>query len=451
MDRKQKTIRSAGADDCPVRPLAQRDSWRGALVGAVGTWLAAVGAWAQPATVDFADGVTIDSANIRGLLAYDVADLDRDGADDVIVVQKYTNGNPIFSWYRLEESGWVGRDIGLATLADQPNFVGDMTTTDLDGDGYLDVIIPNRSSSSIPARAWWFKNPGSLDGSWTGYAIDLASGSAHQHAGDIEVGDLDGDGKTDIVVRDLGANNFNALGWVHIAFQNALPLDWTVRSLQVRRREGLKLGDLDRDGDLDIVLNGFWWESPDDPRTEPFVEHVIDDFHYTMGTGHSLNDSTKGFVIDLDGDGRDNDVVLATAEGELGWLTWYEAPDDPRVEPWVTHRIEALTGAHQARVHDINRDGFLDIVSGFSFGDRDVVIWYGDGGSDWTRDVISNNAIYSGRVGDVDGDGDLDILGSSHCCNTSGRLYFYESLLDPSPGLIFGDGFESGDLSAWSP
>ena len=194
------------------------------------------------------------------------------------MVQRYRNTDDedlIFAWYRLEEGQWVGRDIGVDALEGEPKFVGDMTTADLDHDGDLDVLIPNESSGPIPVRARWFENPGDLSSPWTGYPIDLRSGS-HRHAGDIEVGDLDGDGLLDIVVRDLGGSSPPGMGWVHIAFQNALPQDFTVRSLELKEREGLKLGDLDRDGDLDLVFNGFWWETPADPRTGAFTEYVID-------------------------------------------------------------------------------------------------------------------------------------------------------------------------------
>lgn len=226
--------------------------------------------WRRPTRQDSSDGWSHGLVRSPPLqLAYYVADLDGDRADEVIVAQRYINGDDIFSWYRLESGTWVERNIGVDTLSDQPRFVGDMTTADMDGDLDLDVVIPNESSPNVQIRAWWFENPGTLDGSWTGHPIDLAP-DTHKHAGDIEVSDMDNDGKPDIVVRDLGENDLDEPGFVHIAFQDSLPQGFTVRTFEVRRREGLKLADLDRDGD--------------------------------------------------------DDIVLSTAEGQLGWLRWYQAP-----------------------------------------------------------------------------------------------------------------------------
>jgi hypothetical protein len=92
---------------------------------------------------------------------------------------------------------------------------------------------------------------------------------------------------------------------------------------------------------------------------------------------------------------------------------------------------------------DVDGDGDTDVLSASSFDDK--VAWYeNDGSENFTTHTITTAAdrAYSVFAADVDGDGDTDVLSASY---RDDKIAWYENNMP-----LFCDGFESGDLSAWS-
>ncbi len=129
-------------------------------------------------------------------------------------------------------------------------------------------------------------------------------------------------------------------------------------------------------------------------------------------------------VADMDGDG-DLDIVSAS------WLdstvAWYE--NDGAADPsWTATDITtSAAGVHSVFVGDMDGDGDLDIVSG-DYNDATIAWYENDGAADpsWTAADIDGNAtgVRSVHVADMDGDGDLDILSASALDNT---IAWYEN------------------------
>ena len=87
--------------------------------------------------------------------------------------------------------------------------------------------------------------------------------------------------------------------------------------------EGGTLGDLDQDGDPDIILNGRWFETPDDARTGLYKEHNIDaKWYHDQLTWRKF--ATMVQVGDMDGNGR-MDAVIAHSESPGYPVSWYGA------------------------------------------------------------------------------------------------------------------------------
>ena len=73
----------------------------------------------------------------------------------------------------------------------------------------------------------------------------------------------------------------------------------------------------------------------------------------------------------------------------------------------------------------MNNDGYKDIVVGGT-GSSNVTglyVFYNNGSGGFTQDTISTNQIHNGVVGDIDGNGNMDIVGSGETGHTPVRLW----------------------------
>jgi hypothetical protein len=360
---------------------------------------------------------------VEGVTSVNIGDINRDGLADIAMFEggKHNKGKQYFAWF--EAPDWTRHDFHSSKPG---TFIGDTEMADMNGDGWLDIVLPRDNHSQGAGDLYWYENPrGDATGDWARHTIYADEGNTY-HQGDIEIADMDHNGKLDVVCRHLGRRR------VRVCLQNG-PDDWTVRSFDVRDREGLKLVDLDRDGVVDIVMNGFWWAGPDGGwRSGDYTEHVIDEKFYSAQAVR-LNNSTKNGIGDFNGDGR-LDVGLASAEGNKVYLAVYLAPERPREEAWQRQLIKDNFGnCHQLEVGDVDLDGDLDLVGGRSFGESGVFVWYNSGrGTRWTEQIVDEAAgMYSGVISDLGRDGDIDIV-APHAYSKGQPVWIIENALASS-------------------
>ncbi|MGH7264798.1 MAG: FG-GAP repeat domain-containing protein [Candidatus Rokuibacteriota bacterium] len=316
-----------------------------------------------------------------------VGDLDGDGFPDVIVASSIDGG---LHWYRYPS--WTKQ-----TIRATGGWTTDMQAGDVDGDGDLDLVLPNTAGALV-----WYRNPRPTgDPAATPWAeVPIGADGAHTHH-DLEVGDVNGDGKLDVVSRRHGG------GATYVWFQST-PASWVMAVVGEDPGEGTALGDLDGDGDLDIAQNGFWLENPlpGGNPLEPWPRHPIESAWESLFVGV--------LVADVNGDGR-NDVVLAPSESSDGRFVWYEAAD-PVAGPWTEHEIDpSVSYFHTFKAADVDGDGDLDVVTAemHQSSDPDEVSVYRNegGGLAWTQQVVATTGSHNLRIADIDADGDVDIVG----------------------------------------
>jgi FG-GAP-like repeat len=289
---------------------------------------------------------------------------------------------------------------------------------DIDNDGDQDIVM---------GGIVWYENPGpmkvSTASSWTAHRV--ATVRTH----DVEIADLDGDGKLDIVTRNQSAfsnpdgNRFNI-------WKQRTPDQWSGREVKCPHGEGLKLADIDRDGDLDVVIASRWYENTGDILKGPWTEHV-----YSTSWTYI---NTKVQCHDLNNDGR-VDIVLTPSELKGGTyrISWFEAPQDARASNWPEHVIEGKqeTVVHGLGVADMNNDGKPDVVVAemHQGADPDEVRVYLNqgGGLTWIRQVISTTGSHDIVLADIGADGDMDIVGANHAGSIQ-AVHLWENLTNPS-------------------
>lgn len=309
-----------------------------------------------------------------------IADFDGDGRADLAV------GGATLVWYSAPT--WSPNLIATASV----EFTTDMEAVDLDGDGDIDIVVPDGT-----AGVYWYENLNAGQ-SWTRRLIGAAGG---MYTHDVEVGDIEGDGDLDVVGHPLD-------GPIFIYRNNGT--SWSSRSLATSGGEGLELVDLDRDGRLDLVTSGQWHRAPaGDYMTAAWTTHV-----YDQGR---LGQLLKVEAADLDGDGR-LDIAVTPAEGS-GEIAWLKSPVDPLTGTWV--RTVLRSGAdryHSLVLTDLDGNGWLDLVTAqmhtAQTGPNLEVYLNSGGGAGFTRQILASASSHNMVVGDLNADGSPDLAGCDY-------------------------------------
>jgi hypothetical protein len=269
---------------------------------------------------------------------------------------------------------------------------------DLDGDGDIDLT----SSDTTGHRLFWFENDGS--GGFTRHVIRVfPPGWPERHV----IVDLDRNGTPDVVVVDHYA-------WALLWYENdGTPADgpWeehVITAANMPHAYDVDVTDIDQDGDLDVFASSYvgnafaWFENPGDPAEEEWAKHPI-----------ALGEETRTVrAADFDGDGDADMLGGIVGEG----LYWYENPGPPALE-WTRHVIRRRGGPQHGEPLDLDGDGDLDVVMAAMHTKTWVgeVRWYENRGGRFRPHRIVSRYPYAFEAvaGDLDGDGDIDVVGTA--------------------------------------
>ena len=280
---------------------------------------------------------------------------------------------------------------------------------DLNGDGRDDVLLRHRTNG----RWYYYPMNGRRYSSGRGLA-EISRDLDRQFAG---IGDLNGDGRDDVLLRGRTDGRwyyYPMNGRVSLASQRGLANlttdpDWQFAGI----------GDLNGDGRDDVLLrhrtNGRWYYYPMNGR------------RYSSGRGLAeiSRDLDRQFagIGDLNGDGRDDVLLRGRTDGR-----WYYYPMNGRVSLASQRGLANLTTDPDwqfAGIGDLNGDGRDDVLLRHRTNGR----WYyypmngrryssGRGLAEISRDLDRQFA----GIGDLNGDGRDDVLLRGR---TDGRWYYY--------------------------
>lgn len=346
----------------------------------------------------------------------DAGDVDGDGRNDIVAVSD--GGSEVRVFYAPD---WTSQTLLTFTGTYAYSRADDFKVRDIDGDGDHDLVVRlgTAPTSNGEGRMAWIENTGG----GTGWVTRLV-GTTPTYGKDIVVEDLDRDDRPDLVLREDSLTT--------VWFQEAGGA-WTPVAIGHAPHEGMEVADLDHDGDPDIILNGFWYPTPDTPAAARnpanYTARTIDNQWFTQ-TGDWTANSCKVAAGDLDGDGV-LDPVFSQSERSGYQVTWYRNPDPTNDAGWVAHPVAQIDYAHNLQAVDFDLDGDTDLLAGGmpQSQHKGLRLFLNEGeGTNWSVMILQSDGSYSAELGDIDEDGDPDILGIVNWSDETGfPTYLYRN------------------------
>lgn len=278
---------------------------------------------------------------------------------------------------------------------------------DLNRDGMMDLAVASEIAGDVKVRM--------AMGGGSFASATVASGLDSPYA--LAYGDLDLDGDDDILVGQYDNIPMPPAPPYPVEDAELLYLrnpkvgggGWAVFSIGYLTHAGVRgvaLADFDGDGDLDFAEasegtgGGFSWSANDGtPEDGGWLGYNIDSRAGSRPFGIA--------AVDLDADG---DVDLLGTDIDSDGVFWYENDGTPDAG-WTRHTVDGLLGgAITVASGDVDGDGDLDVIAGGHAADE--VRWYERSGATWTAHTAGSslNGVRSVFPLDLDVDGDLDIL-----------------------------------------
>lgn len=383
-----------------------------AVTTAVGLTLStrrASAARAWDPTPVFGASVILDSATLR-TSSLSTGDVDGDARPDVLFGNGRHGAAPNHVFLSAPDGSFrFGGDFGTGR-----DLTYSVPLADIDGDGKLDVIVGNAFGE--PSRIHLGTGAGSF-----GAGREL-QGSRSVATRSVAVTDLDDDGDMDVILGNRGYRDLVYINAGAGRFQPPALLDERPRPTVF-----LAAGDLDGDGYPDVVAartmgqDAVYWNDGDGR------------FSASTPLGDGGDDSLSADLGDLDGDGlldivmgRSNDRNLAYLNGGGRRFRTGLPIGDARVTHTELFGLTLLGmmgiigGGHEAStrpvlVGDMDGDGDLDVVVGNVW--QQNLVYLNDGSAVFPHALAfgtGRDATRALALLDVDGDGDLDLLSGNN-------------------------------------
>ncbi|MDA1263763.1 MAG: VCBS repeat-containing protein [Planctomycetota bacterium] len=344
-------------------------------------------------------GATWDYLGNNDHRAVCLGDLDGDGDVDAVTAK-----------YLDAERFWINDGTGQFSpdpRRGEPDNATDVLCVSLDGDGDVDLVVINDAHTHRTYLSSFAG--GQPNAAWEDTGVDYGP---YRSIRAVD-GDVNGDGRADVVVHD-------ATGGVHVLLGDGAGGLTSFSAFGAFMGDGGQLFDADRDGDLDYLQST--------TALFPDVLWVNDGLGNFSAHAQALPGEVF-YVGDLDGDG-DGDLVEDDGSQLELWANdgagWFSA----------TGQTASASGLESLASVDLDRDGDLDLIYGRG---SDTQIWRNDGAGNLSLAITLTPGGTTGAstAVDYDHDGDLDLifatsLGLSVIRNDGGMSFTSRGITGPA-------------------
>jgi len=279
---------------------------------------------------------------------------------------------------------------------------------DLDGDGKADLAVTNYISNTVSV----FRNTGSASSISYAAKVDFTTGSNPRS---VSIGDLDGDGKADLAVANWSSPTVSIFRNTSVAIGNisyAAKVDFTSGTGPI----SVSIGDLDGDGKADLAVanhnSGILSVFRNTGSVGSISYAAKVDFTTTSGP-HSVS------IGDLDGDGK---VDLAVANNSSNTVSVFRNTGSVGNISYAA-KVDFTTGTqpYSVSIGDLDGDGKADLaVANYNSNTVSVLRNTSSVGSiSYAVKIdLATAGPTSVTMGDLDGDGKVDLAVANYSSNT---------------------------------
>ena len=351
-----------------------------------------------------------------------IADLDGDGKSDLVTVNESAGTLSV-----LRNTAATG-NITTASFAEKVDISTgssprSVAVSDLDGDGKPDIIVANAGSNTVSVLRN-ISTAGNITNACFEARIDFATGTNPRF---VVISDADGDGRPDIAVANYGSNSISVLRNVSVAGSiNAASFEAKVDFSTGSSPVSLAFGDVNADGKPDLVV------ANEASNTVSVLQNragpgSLTSSSFAGSVEFAANNNPQYILIsDVDDDNRADIAVGYATSNAISLLR----------NTSVTPNINALsftdkadfavgTGPHSMDAGDVDGNGKVDLVVA-NYGSGTISVLQnttpGNGTSTFfsnKTDFVIGNPVTAVTIGDLDGDGIPEIATARNPGNVS--------------------------------